>query len=517
MKLRRFMLWGFPLLCCTKLCLALDSDSLQIRLFHGLDEMGTTTSFLFHTQWGTMSTRWQASSLGLFHRPFGSQGEVKTNGAIKGEITQALRQNLNVQAILEGDYYRFQPLQGPLSQPLLWTQPASTWSSPASGGGWVLQPQRIDRSLLALGSTFQPDTFLKLTSMLGEQWDKREGLDDQGWAASLEAELNDLRYKGYNNNLDLLLEREALGERLNRDFRFQYGLDKVFTESSSDRLELYYRQKKQDYYHWSSSSIGTRVDTYQSFRNQLDYSVNPVWKFSLDTELIGSAHEDRTLFANTIRDEINTGNALTLYGLRNRLSGWLRLKLEWGAQEDATGLKRERGTTLEHSINWAPTLRDSLNFVSAVRKKQYDTSDTANYDDRDRLRYEFDLHYKRAFHQQLKFSVRAQTILEHLVYIYAEKSDLNNWNRILKLTPEISYSPDFAWQNLARFELVANTTDYDFELDPANIKSTIYRRYSAFDSLTWEFQRNWSISIEAALDLEDGGRLLWNEWIQQIA
>jgi hypothetical protein len=107
--------------------------------------------------------------------------------------------------------------------------------------------------------------------------------------------------------------------------------------------------------------------------------------------------------------------------------------------------------------------------------------------------------------------------MEHLVYIFAQKSDQNHWSRIFRLEPEISFEPHSNWHNAAKFELVAISTDYDFELDPALIKSTIYRRYTAADSLVWNMQRGWLLSVKYALDLEDNGRFVWEDWIQQIS
>jgi hypothetical protein len=152
-----------------------------------------------------------------------------------------------------------------------------------------------------------------------------------------------------------------------------------------------------------------------------------------------------------------------------------------------------------------------------VRKRQYDTSDTANYDDRDRLRYEFDLHYGREITYYFRVHSRAQVTLEHLVYIFGQKSDQNHWSRIFRLEPGVSFEPHPKVHNSVRFELVANSTDYDFELDPAYIKSTIYRRYTAGDSLSWQVSRGWMLALKYFIDLEDGGRFLWDEWVQQIS
>ena len=128
------------------------------------------------------------------------------------------------------------------------------------------------------------------------------------------------------------------------------------------------------------------VDTDQSVRNQLLYNLSPTFGFVLVTELVGSSHEDRSPTGNSLREDVNTSNALTLHAEKESVAGWTRIKLDWGAQEDITGLKHSRGTSLESGISWFPGQKDSISLTTGVRKKQYDTSDETNYDDRDRLR-----------------------------------------------------------------------------------------------------------------------------------
>lgn len=479
--------------------------------------MGLGAAFYLDLRRGPVWSTWQSNSNGLYRRPPESQGELRSSGDLDVNVGRTLRRNLDLKGIFQADFYRFERFEGPIQVTPAILPPPQVWQMSDLAGTSVFPAQQINSALLGLGGTFKPDTLLRLTSIVGQQWEKREGFDDQGLSASLRADLTDFEYRGYRNDLDLYLEQEELGDRLNRELRFNYGLDKGFSDNSSDRLEVHYRQKRHDYHIWGDSYIGTRMDTDQSIRNQLLYNAYSHLGFIFDTQLVGSTHEDRTPTANTIREEITTANVLTVQTKLERTTGWTRLRFDWGAQEDATGLKRERGTSLEGGFSWLPTREDSLALQTAVRKRQYDTSDTANYDDRDRLRYEFELRYERKLSADFRVSNRAQITLEHLVYIFGEKSDQNHWNRIFKLSPEVEFEPHPDWHNRARFELVANSTDYDFELDPTFIKSTIYRRYTAADSLAWTIQRGCAIAIEYAIDLEDGGRLLWDEWIQEIS
>jgi hypothetical protein len=497
--------------------LADDVDSLQFRVYHGLDEIGSGSTFYLDVEPSGFRSTVKGQLDALYRRPPGSQGDLKTTGYFEAIIGRSLRRNFDLEAIFHNDFYRFERFRGPPPLNLGFPVQPETWDmqSPTVTSSGVLQ--QIDRSMLGIGGSFKPDSLLVLTSIIGQQWENREGFDDEGLSASLEAQLDGFEYKGYRNDLDFYFEQEELGARMNRDLRFGYGLDKEFSGNSSDRLEVFYHQKKYDYHIGGTQSIGTRTDTQQRLRNQLRYDPLQDWELYVDTELIGSRHEDRTATASTVREKVNTTNALTLYGEYADLQGWTSLQVDWGAQEDATGLKRDRGTSLEANLSWTPTQADSIAFLSAIRKRQYDTSDTANYDDRDRLRYEIDLHYGHRFSPYFHFATRAQTTLEHLVYIFGQKSDQNHWNRIFRLKPEVLFAPHADWENIAGFEIVANMTDYDFELDPSFIKSTIYRRYTASDQLSWDVSRGWALNLLFVLDLEDNGRLLWDEWIEQIS
>lgn len=492
-------------------------DSLQVRLYHGLDEIGSGTNYFWYVRNSFFWTKLQGNANGLYRRPEGSQGDLKTEALLHGEIGRSLRPDLDLKTIFESNYYQFQQFEGPRPVMPPTVPPAPNWNLSQLSTSPPGPMQLINRSMLGLGGTYHPKNEVTVTGIAGGRWDRREGFYDQGYNASLAAQADSLNMGGYWNDLDLFAEQEELGNRLNRELRLDYGLEKEFTPRSSDHLAIHYRQKRYDYHTWGIDAIGTRQDGDQSLQNQMRYDLSPGVRVLWDIQLGELRHEDRTATGSALRQETNTATALTLRTLRRPLSGWIRLKLDTGAQEDATGMKQEKGASLEQGLSWLASRRDSLDFAASVRKRQYDTSDTANFDDRDRLRYEFELFYNHSFDSRFRASGRAEVILEHLAYIFAEKSDQNNWNRVFRLAPEIYFEPHPDVSNRARFELVANTTDYDFELDPTVIRSTIYRRYTASDSLTLAVTRGWNLVGEYSLSLEDGGRLLWDEWVQQIS
>lgn len=492
-------------------------DSAQVYFHHGLDEMGAGSSFSGQWNLGMYWTRVGGQALSLYRRPQSTQGDLKSSMDLRMQVGRSLRSNLDIEGVFEGDFYQFRQYDGPSPLPPAPMSPAEDWMTANLSPPANPPPQRISSPLLALGAIYRPAVPVRITATAGRRWDQREGFDDHGYSGSLLGEVEGWSVGKYRNDLEIYGLQEELGNRLNREVKLQYGLNTDFTSSSSDKLNVNYRRKRHDYHIWGTNLIGTRLDTDHQLSNQLSYQAAEDFRFLLDTQIGGSRHEDQSAGASAVREETTTATGLTLQTEFERLTSSARLKLDWGAQEDATGLKRERGVSLEEDLTWQVAQRDALEFAAAVRKRQYDTSDTANYDDRDRLRYEFQVHHSHVFSPSFYLASRAQVILEHLVYIFGQKSDQNNWNRIVKVSPEVYFSPAEGWGNLASFELAANYSDYDFDLDPANIKSTVYRRYTAADSLGWTWSRGWDLILDYSLDLEDGGRLLWADWVEQIA
>jgi hypothetical protein len=497
------------------ICLSDEADSLKIYGHQGLDEVGGGSIFNLQFDQGAIQTNWQGRFEALYRTPANSQGDYRSSGDFQGKILKTINDKIDVFGLIHGDIYRYLNYSGPgLFPRSLAPVPTYLWSNGNPSFSNSLY-QKIDRYRLGIGGNYRPLKPLQITLTLGNQWEDRGLPVNAGPSCALSAAVADWEIQGFKNDVSLLLQREYLGARVDQESKVAIGVEKRFTEQSDDRLIAYYRQKSHDYPIAYTYSIGKRLDVEQNLLNTLNYDVNPRWKLTMLTQITGSTHQDRTPQVEVTRKEINTGNSFTLRTSGDARKAWSTMAFEWGVQQDATGLKRERGTAVEGGAVFDVFQADTLSFQAAVRKRQYDTSDTSNYDDRDRLRYEFDLRYFHRITPYFTVSQRFLATLEHLVYIYAEKSDQNHWNRIFKLAPEVWCQPHRRLTNLSRFELIANSNDYDFELDPVLIKSTIYRRYSANDSLSWQAGYGWLISAEYTLDLEDGGRFLWDQWIQQ--
>ena len=144
-------------------------DSLQIRLYHGLDEMGAGLIYNLRVESGSVWTSWQGDANSLFRRPAGSSGELKTNGDFTSRFGKALRPNLDLQAVFEGDFYRLERFGTPQPFSLYPSNPPTDWLLDTPPASISAPAQKINRLLVGLGGTFRPDTLMKLTTIIGEQ------------------------------------------------------------------------------------------------------------------------------------------------------------------------------------------------------------------------------------------------------------------------------------------------------------------------------------------------------------
>src|SRR4030095_6478017 len=99
---------------------------------------------------------------------------------------------------------------------------------------------------------------------------------------------------------------------------------------------------------------------------------------------------------------------------------------------------------------------------SAVILK-YDTPSQVNYDDRDELGYLIYLAHRFNNLRNLILVTSVDLNLYHTVYIFAQKSSNNNWNRVLRFTSKSYFTPSDNFRNVGVFSVLANYTVYDFQ------------------------------------------------------
>jgi hypothetical protein len=144
-------------------------------------------------------------------------------------------------------------------------------------------------------------------------------------------------------------------------------------------------------------------------------------------------------------------------------------------------------------------------------KLRYDTQSQENFDDRDELLSIVRLRYTRQFTPFFLGFINAEGTLNHIVYIFSERSSNNNINRIIRLEAGGNYSGKNI-SSLNSFEVSANYTVYDFEsLNPAS-RSFSFRQFTAVDSTRIILSRKLFFHVYGYLKLSEQGDFRWSSF-----
>jgi hypothetical protein len=160
---------------------------------------------------------------------------------------------------------------------------------------------------------------------------------------------------------------------------------------------------------------------------------------------------------------------------------------------------------------------DSLSVDYQVSRYRYNTPDTTNFDDRDELRYKAGLQLFYTIFPGFRIILKADLFLNHYVYIYAQKSANNYWNRVFRILPIIEFSPQRNLKLLSSYQILSNYYDYDFQ-DSAyvSVNSMIFRNYISQHEISWEINPYDRVSYRLQIEHEENGDLDWNKFVEEI-
>jgi len=160
---------------------------------------------------------------------------------------------------------------------------------------------------------------------------------------------------------------------------------------------------------------------------------------------------------------------------------------------------------------WRPTRGDTLHFDFSSGIYRYDTPSEKNYDDRDEFSFRSGIEYIHRLNNHLSAGLFVKVQMLHLVFLNAERSAMNNWNRILRLGPQVK------WRNKLfsiepQFEIIANYTAYDFDDITDNIRSYSFRQLGYRDSLCIFLDRDITLQSRVSVRYFERGILYWDSF-----
>lgn len=277
----------------------------------------------------------------------------------------------------------------------------------------------------------------------------------------------------------------------------KYNLDQNFSlvvsfGISDQLIDRGYRYK--DYLHPASLILDSRIQEMQFF-GIISLQWSPLYWLRADMKLAYTEKEER----HTVLDDTYASDAIID---TQRASA---KRLENTAQR----------TSLTAALNIDMSQDDKIHLVSSAGILRYDTPDISNTDDRDELLLTSGFEYLHRFTSRILLTLNADFTLFHLVYLNRDKSANNNWNRVIRFSPSIDYTPISWFRTVVRTEVLANYTVSDYEQQVASIRSFSFRQVLWSDSSALRLSERIQCKFSGSLRIFEHGTLRWQEFMEK--
>jgi hypothetical protein len=387
---------------------------------------------------------------------------------------------------------------------------------------------------ISLGTQFS-NRWMLIPLSAGPKQDTRFGRTDAGFSYGAGLQLPGLESAGYRLEGSAAWDGDELERRKNRDSGIQFGVHRNFEEGTADSLRYSISRQRRDYYVSQAGEVESRTEDGQELANVIRYRVSR----PMDVRIYGSFYT-RTLTINDLtgqvaqkqreRKDFRAQGLIDLIFSFRRINAGLSLGIT--GEDQNYWLMKDRPASFYSGMSDAPDNKsrqislsarmggrlgesDSLQLFSCLQKHQYDTPDPANFDDRDELRFWIDLQERHRFSEALELKTSLAVHYFHQVYVFGEKSGDNNKIRIFSLHPEVRWAPTAAFRCSQAAEVLANYVEYDYENLFPGIRSFLYRKFRLEDSLWVSPVPKFSVFLQARVELDENGKLLWNPWLEQ--
>ncbi len=391
---------------------------------------------------------------------------------------------------------------------------------------------------------------LEIQPMAGVSFDNQQGILDRGFMYSGRARLHDLLIGRTAAQAELYSSAEFIDPRFQAEHRGSADLLATVGDNSINHTQLLIRQVRREFYlpfdslfearTGVTNQIESREERIVTLSNTLNYRIMRSLELQAAVDLtqrdIARARQrhdpgnDNPFFDTDISEFHLNGNMQLRYENSRGTRGMVRLELNERDESHAINpfegaspvsiarqemLETQKNNSIQQTqlafdISQALGSRDTLSLSASTVKMQYDTPSEENYDDRDELWVLAGLRWMHRFSPQFQAGVSADLNMRHTVFIFAERSANNTWNRVLRLRPmtEIRVGHGFVSRNTA--EVVANYTVYDFETATLAQRSFSLRQLTLSDSTTMHLGGDFWTEINLHLRFYERGELRWS-------
>lgn len=389
---------------------------------------------------------------------------------------------------------------------------------------------------------------LKMQSQLSQK--------DHGVGFSVGGSADELDLNGFRNTLALTNSQNYFPERTNSDFQLTYRASRQFSELTADTLILFNNRLVRESYdsfvapdtiinQFSSDTlIAKRTDfsirqlrqIKRGVENRLSYPLGRNTIFHMKNGVSSNIYQvsnDASPLKQRDDFGFESGNAIAIayrsdssrvlfnwhYRYRARDDNRPREvkpdpfgrfpSVGFNTEDALTGMALLAGKWLSHS--------DSLGLYVSLNKFQFKTTDVVNPNDHDQLKWQATFSHTHLFSQALKIKWELSSYLKHFVFISRKYSGDNNWNRSLRLSPEIVYRPGSFFFFRQKFSVNAKYQTFDFDDEATSRRNLVNRQFMMHTSLFLTVSPNRRIETDFILELAEQGKLFYNSWKQTLS
>jgi hypothetical protein len=410
----------------------------------------------------------------------------------------------------------------------------------------------INQASLSNATVFSQITPLNkftIAPYFGYENNRQIGESDNGYIYGGEALLNNLNTSDFDILSQIKFRNEDISPRKNTLRYLNFVAANTFTSGFSNVINFQYFQSRKDFYYLADSitakefhitnNIQSRIESNNILLDTLNYN-HFLDLFSL--KMLGSV-SSRTIDRDTRYRSLDIASPSIFDTKINELKfelgsvinyrssffdGSLRIdyserdekhqakdfpganQIFYQERADEESIKNNTSkrtfVSLFGNLNFSPT--DIVQFSMLQNKLTYDTPSLLNYDDRDELLSIVRIRYTKMLSPFFSVFLNTEGTLNHIVYIFSERSSNNNINRIIRLSSGGSYYGTTI-STLNSFEVSANYTVYDFEDITQNFRSFSFRQFTATDSSKIKLYQDIDFVHFGYIKLSEQGDLKW--------
>lgn len=396
-----------------------------------------------------------------------------------------------------------------------------------------------------MGLEYSDDANYNLSAVAGLESNKLLGLNSQGQVISVKGGWKDFSLDNLNTSGNISANWLKLNlDRLDRDIMAKLNLFGRFGDDALLQTSIEYKFLQNNLLSISSNSefipIETRQENYINPKILIDYSISEklalFLDFNLNSNSINREYKqswkefDYSNFRRNIAQmeiAINSGlnwqwgslNHFVTVGFWNRseintleladknYSGDL---LKYQNIENQRDYQTNKLNLFYQTILYL-SRNTNLSVNYNVYLLQYDTPSKQNFDDRDEFRSIFKAIFNHRFSRFTNIEVSFENIQNHLVYLFSQRSNMNNWNKVYRFSPTVRYKNDFLQIN-PKLEVLANYTIYDFANKLSATKSLSLRNISYRDSILILFTEQIECRTQFKYQMSERSLLNWQEF-----